>query len=150
MTNLEKNFKKIFYYKRDENKTCIDILHKKSLKVGDTIEFFGHLFSDKQYKNLIATSKICYTIESIGKDNFKVCNVIANFKFSEGDITLSGNILTKNLDIIDGKILPYKTIPALLSLISSSKKIKGSYGTCKYIIKGNGYGTIKFNINILH
>lgn len=136
-----------FYYKRNFKKS--EKLSKYSISTGDTLTFFGNLYSDKDYTKEVATSEIKYKILYISSKGVLI-KTINKYKFYElGSITFEGTILAKDFKMKNGVIKSYYVEKSCLGLVKGTKNYKYSYGNCEYMINDNGIGKVKIMINIV-
>jgi hypothetical protein len=136
-----------FYYKRNFKQS--EKLLKKGISTGETLTFFGNLYSDKDYTKEVATSEIKYKILHISSKGVLI-KTTNKYKFNqEGSITFEGIILAKDFKMENGIIKSYYVEKSCLGLIKGTKNYKYSYGNCEYMINNNGIGKVKVMIKIL-
>lgn len=157
---IKHNFQKKFYYARSSSTpvfTGTNSLSNK-LKLGITIDFFGALYEDEEHTKEVAKTLITYKIvkilssgviiETTNKYSFN-----ENNKYGSGDLIFKGKIFSPNFNIISKnnklQVSSYTIEPNMLLVKKGTKNYKDSFGYSKYIIDGNGKGTLILNIDIL-
>jgi hypothetical protein len=141
------------YYKRDLMKDVVKHMKGKSIDIGDSFDFQGNLFKDKDNKYMIASTKIVYKILHKINNGF-VIGIKLNAKFNNdcsmgtGTLVFEGRIYSPDFNVISGKVVTnYHTEIGYLSLIKSNKDFEGAYGITKYSIVGTS-GILNMNIEI--
>jgi len=142
------NITKTLFYKRNLEKKYIISRNIKNLKVGDSIKFFGELYSNKKYIKVIAKTIIEYKILLINSNGVLIENN-NKYIFPNGTLYFIGNIFSSNFNIENNIVKPYNIKSSILSFNKGTRKYSNGYGYSKYKIIGNGLGEIKINLNIL-
>lgn len=169
--NIVKNkLIKTLYYKRN---TDIDPIMsrniKDTLKEGDTIQFFGNLYSNEKHTSEVALLyKVDGTLYSNATHTSEVASTVIDYKIvlvtnkgvliettnkyifnDKSTLKLKGKIFSPNFSVTNNKVNPYKTEPAYLLVTEGTHKYEYSLGHAMYVINGNGTGIIKLNVDII-
>ena len=150
---MSKTVKTNLYYKRDSVIDVVKYMAGKSVDIGDSFDFYGYLYKDKNHKNIIATTKIVYKILHKMGTGF-VIGIKLNAKFNsnstigEGKLVFEGRIYSPDFNVYSKKVVTYyHTQVSNLALISSNKDFEGAFGTTNYSIIGSS-GILNMNIEI--
>ena len=150
MNIIKKKFIKTFYYKRN---TDIDLIMsrniKDTLKVGDTIRFFGKLYSNKNHTLEVASTIIDYKILLVTNKGVLIETTNKYIFNNKETLQLKGKVFSPNFSVTNNKVNSYKTEPEYLLVIKGTHKYKNSFGHAMYTISGNGTGVIKLNIDMI-
>ena len=142
-------FNNNFFYRRDKNKKIITSRYIKDLTVGDTIKFFGKLYSDEKYSNEVATTVIKYKVLGVfSKGILLETNNKYTFNMN-GKVEFIGRVFSSDFNVEDSIVLPYKIKPSFLSFSKGTDDFKNGYGYCEYMIKNNGRGEVKINMELI-
>ena len=139
---------KIFYYKRDLEKNIITSRNIKNLKVGDTIKFFGKLYSNKKFIKKVAKTIIEYKILLINSNGVLI-HTNNKYIFEDGILYFSGNIFSTNFNIKNNIVNPYTTKSSILSFKKGTNSYNYAYGYNKFHINGDGVGSVKIDLELL-
>jgi len=150
MNIIKKKIIKTFYYKRN---TDIDLIMsrniKDTIKVGDTIRFFGKLYSNINHTLEVASTIIDYKILLITNKGVLIETTNKYIFNNKESLQLKGKIFSPNFSVTNNKVNSYKTEPEYLLVTKGTYKYKNSFGHAMYTINGNGIGVIKLNIDII-
>ena len=136
------------YYKRNSVNNIVMKRNIKKLKVGDVINFYGKLYSSKEYTKIVAKTIIIYKILLI-TPNGVLIETSNKYIFNNGTLHFAGNIFSTNFDIKDNVLNSYNVKTSILSFMEGTKKYRNALGYNKYKITGHGLGEITINLELI-
>jgi hypothetical protein len=150
MNIIKNKLIKKLYYKRN---TDIDLIMsrniKDTLKEGDTIRFFGSLYSNTKYTSIVASTVIDYKIVLVTNKGILIETTNKYIFNDKSTLKLKGKIFSPNFSVTNNKVNPYKTDPAYILVTKGTQKYDHSFGHAMYVINGNGTGIIKLNVDMI-